>query len=109
MAILANQEQIPTILASKQAKSRSLLAQRHFEATILPAQKRHLMSRETDGSEKELVLQHLDHLIVAPFVLMHFKRTSAEYKKALSRKVPPGSQDRKSTQPRAQGVRELTD
>jgi hypothetical protein len=54
VAILANQEQIPTILASKQAKSRSLLSQRHFEAKISPAEKQQLLSRETDGGDKNL-------------------------------------------------------
>jgi len=78
VVILANQEQIPTILASKQAKSKSLLTQRHFEATISPAEKQQLMSRETDGGDDEFVLQHLNHLIVALFVLTHFKRTPAE-------------------------------
>ena len=71
---MANNEEIPTILASKQDKFRASMVQKHFDSMISEEEKKKLLSPDTDLGDKVVLLQHLDHLIVTLFVLLHFQR-----------------------------------
>ena len=82
---MRNDEKIPTTLSSKQDQCRAKIVQRHFDCMISEEEKKRLLAPGTDLGEKAVLLQHLDHLIVALFVLLHFQR-HGDYKS----KVPPG-------------------
>jgi len=89
--ILKNADEIPTILSAKQDISRAKRMKLHFDALISPQEKKKLLSKELDQGEKELILQHVNHLVVAQFVYAHCRRTpAAKSKEEMRQKVPPG-------------------
>ncbi len=65
---------IPTTIAVKQDRSRSLIVFRQYDTMIAPDEKKILFDRQADVGEKEVLKQHLHHLVVAKFVYLHFKR-----------------------------------
>ena len=89
--ILNNGDEIPSILSAKQDRFRAQRMLNHFEALISPQEKQILKSKEYDDGQKELILQHLSHLLVALFVWVHCRKTpDAVSKKDMQSKVPPG-------------------
>ena len=53
--------------------------------------KKKLLSKQHDEGDKELILEHLNHLVVAQFVHAHCRKTPAAKSKEDMRKlVPPG-------------------
>ncbi len=52
----------------------ALIVFRQYDAMIAPDEKKLLFDRHADVGEKEVLQQHLHHLVVAKFVFLHFKR-----------------------------------
>jgi hypothetical protein len=49
------------------------------------------LSKQQDEGDKELILEHVNHVLVAQFVYAHCRRTpAAKSKEDMRRKVPPG-------------------
>ena len=89
--VLKNADEIPTILSANQDISRAKRMKLHFDALISPEEKKKLLSKQHDEGDKELILEHVNHLLVAQFVHAHCRRTpSAKSKEDMRRKVPPG-------------------
>lgn len=72
--IVSHNDHIPTTIAVKQDRSRALIVFRQYDAMIAPDEKKLLFDRHADVGEKEVLKQHLHHLVVAKFVYLHFKR-----------------------------------
>ena len=89
--IMKNTDEIPTILSAKQDVSRAKRMKLHFDALISLEEKKKLLSKQHDEGDKELILEHLNHLVVAQFVHAHCRKTPAAKSKEDMRKlVPPG-------------------
>ena len=89
--ILTNADEIPTILSGKQDISRARRMKLHFDALISPEEKKKLLSKQHDEGDKELILEHVNHLVVAQFVYAHCRKTPvAKSKEDMRKKVPLG-------------------
>jgi len=89
--ILKNADEIPTILSAKQDISRAKRMKLHFDALISPEEKKNLLSKQHDEGDKELILEHVNHLVVAQFVYAHCRKTPvAKSKEDMRKKIPQG-------------------
>ena len=72
--IVSHNDHIPTTITGKQDKTRALMVARQYEAMIASHEKKLLFDRHTEVGQKEVLKQHLHHLVVAKFVYLHLKR-----------------------------------
>ena len=59
--------------------------------SFLQRKKKKLLSKQHDEGDKELILEHVNHLLVVQFVHAHCRRTpSAKSKEDMRKKIPQG-------------------
>ena len=65
-----NDNNVPSNIGDKQQRGRGEKCRRYFETMTLDRELKQLKDREYDTSEKEIFLEHLDHLVISSLAVV---------------------------------------
>jgi len=83
--ILRNNGQVPTTIKDKQEKRRAHLVLCFYESMCTVDERKDLRSATMDAGRREVLLQHIDHLVLARLAMAEFRNRPEDKKKP-----PPG-------------------
>ena len=65
-----NDDNVPSIIADRKQRARGEKCRRYFETMTLDGELKLLKDRQADTGQKEILLEHLDHLVISSLAVV---------------------------------------